>query len=82
MNVPSTMPSDPDLAARIQRLEEAHAFAEHAADQMLDHLRALDRSVRELTRRLDAFEHRLNQIPPPKPDAPDNDPLARDSGEQ
>ncbi len=76
------MPQDADLVTRIQRLEEAHGFAEHAADQMLDHLRALDRSVRELTRRLDAFEHRLNQVPPPKPEVPEEDPMGRDSGEQ
>lgn len=76
------MPQDADLSTRIQRLEEAQGFAEHAADQMLDHLRALDRSVRELTRRLDAFEHRLNQIPPPKPDASEGAPMGRDSGEQ
>lgn len=69
------MPPDSDLVPRIQRLEEAQGFAEHAADQMLDHLRALDRSVRELARRLDAFEHRLNQVPPAKPDA-DGEPAA------
>lgn len=67
------MPPDPDLVARVQRLEEAHGFAEHAADQMLDSLRALDRGVRELARRLDAFEHRLNQLPPPNPEGAGED---------
>lgn len=56
-----------ELRARVQRLEEALGFSEHAADQMLDHLRALDRSVRELARRIDTLEHRMNQVPPTKP---------------
>ena len=75
------MPPDHDLSTRLQRLEEAHGFAEHAADQMLDHLRAIDRTVRDLARRVESLEARMISLLPLKPATNDGSDATR-SGEE
>ena len=50
-------PAD-ELAARITRLEEAAAFAQHESEQLSAEVAALGRRVLELSRRLDAMEQR------------------------
>lgn len=52
----------PDFGERLRRLEEAQAFAEHAGDQLIDHLRALERRVMETAKRLEALELRLGML--------------------
>lgn len=47
-----------ELAARITRLEEAAAFAQHESEQLSAEVAALGRRLLELSRRLDAMEQR------------------------
>lgn len=57
------MPDDANnLSERLRRVEEAQAFAEHADDQFLEHVRALERRLAETAKRLEALERRLGTI--------------------
>jgi len=58
----SATPDSTGLAERLRRLEEAQAFAEHADDRFVDHLRALERRVMETAKRLEALELRLGML--------------------
>lgn len=52
---------DEDLIRRITRLEEAHAFSEHTADQLGHQLAEAHRMIDRLAARIGALEHRLRE---------------------
>ncbi|MBX3404638.1 MAG: SlyX family protein [Phycisphaeraceae bacterium] len=50
-------PAD-ELVARITRLEEAAAFAQHESEQLSSEIAALGKRLAELSRRIDTIEQR------------------------
>ncbi|HYE03277.1 MAG TPA: hypothetical protein VD963_08575 [Phycisphaerales bacterium] len=61
-------PGPPDAGARLRRLEEQAAFAEHAADQAALEVSALARRLVDLERRLAVLESHLGRLVDPGPD--------------
>ena len=62
------MPDD-ELRDRMQRLEEGQGFADHAAAQLAEEVRALSKRLTELqahVRRLEGQLTRLASPPPPE----------------
>lgn len=67
------MPGEDDIRIRLLRLEEAQAFADHAADQLNDEVRALGRRVLELQAQVRRLEAMLARLAAPADD-PDSAP--------
>ncbi|GJM19773.1 MAG: hypothetical protein DHS20C14_19860 [Phycisphaeraceae bacterium] len=57
------MPEPHDhLAARIDRVEEGHAFADRRSDQLGEEIAELNRRVHEAVRRLERLENLLDKV--------------------
>jgi len=72
-------PESDNLAARMLRVEESQAFAEHTADQMHAQVLALHQRVHDLVGRIQRLESRLGDVgelvqrlPPPAPPGTSN----------
>lgn len=55
-----------DLNKRIERLEDAQAFGDHAKDQLSEQLLRAYEQITRLTRRLEALERRLGSLEEPE----------------
>lgn len=51
-----------DQAGRIGRLEESQMFADHRTDQLAEQMAALERALRDLSRRLDGLERGIGEV--------------------
>lgn len=63
-----------DLARRLDKLEEAHAFADRAVEQLSEQVAEAFHRIHRLESRLAALEQRITDMnDPTKPDTTDDD---------
>ncbi len=58
----TTSPELDELRARLLRIEEAQAFAEHTTDQLHQQVLSLHQRVHDLVARIQRFESRLGDV--------------------